>query len=319
MDDWIHADLLAACIVAAASPVLVLLFGFDDTTVNLVLGLLFIFIAPGYAVVSILIPGSHLREVGINNSNPRPVSLVERLLLAGGLSIAIIPLIGVVLHFSPWMLSTEAYLLVTGILTFLLAVGAIARRGQLPRDRQFRVTGAIEAFSDWLTTAGSDRETYLNFLFVFGAIIVLVGIGAAVGTTGPGEQFTEFYVQTEDPVTGEHKTAEYPTNLTVGEQSEYIIGITNKEHKTEEYTVIIELVRIENDQIVQRSGLGRFTRTVAHGETVEQSVTIRPDMRGENLQLRYQLYRGTPPEQPSVKQAYRQVFITVDVSSAGDS
>lgn len=319
MRDWIHADLLAVCIVAVASPALVIVFGFDGTPLQAVFGLLVIFIAPGYAVVSLLIPTSCLRGFGVDSSNPMPVSLVERLLLALGLSISIVPSIGVLLHFSPWMIDPETHLSATGILTFLLTVGAIARRGRLTRSRQFRITGTMEAFSDWLTSARSDRETYLNILFVSGSVIALVGIGTAVAMSGPGEQFTEFYVQTEDPISGEQTTVNYPTNMTVGEQYEYITGITNQEHNIEEYTVVVELHRIENGQIVEISELDRFKQTVTHGETAEQPITIQPDMRGENLRLSFQVYRSTQPEGTSVEQAYRHVFIMVDVSSAGDS
>lgn len=319
MRDWIHADLLAVCLVAVASPALVMVFGFDGTPLQTVLGLLFIFAAPGYATVSLLIPDSNLRGLDITISNTTEISLVERLLLAVGLSIAIIPSIGVILHFSPWMLDNVTYLSVTGILTFLITVGAIVRRGQLPRSRQFRVTGIAETFGGWLASARSDRERYLNILLVSGVIIAMFGVMTAVAMSGPGERFTEFYVQTEDPVTGEQTTVNYPTNMTVGEQYEYIIGITNQEHRTEQITIIVELHRTENGQIVETSELDRFTQTVKHEETVEESISVQPDMRGENLRLSYQLYRGTPPEWPSVEQAYRHVFIRVNVSSAGSS
>jgi uncharacterized membrane protein len=318
MRDWIHADLLAVCLVAVVTPAMGLVFGLDGTSPQAVFGLLFIFVAPGYAVVSLLIPATHFQGLGVQSRNPTPVSLVERSLIAAGLSIAIVPSLGVILEFSTWTLDAGLYLTVIGVITLVITVGAIARRRRLPRNRQFSVLTVADAFSDWFTNVQTDREMYLNILFVSGLILAFAGIGAAVTLSGPGERFTEFSVQAESPDSGERTTSQYPTNLTVGEQSEYIIEITNKEYNTEEYTVVVELHRIDNGQIVEQSELDRFTQTVGHNETVEQPVTIQPEMSGEDLRLSYQLYRGTPPEDQSVEQAYRHVFIMVDVSSAGD-
>lgn len=319
MREWVHADLLTVYLVTVASPALIMVSGSDGTPLQALFGLLFIFVAPGYAAVSLFIPGSNLRGLDVNISTATEISLVERLLLAVGLSIAIIPLIGVVLHFSPWMLGPVTYLSVTGVLTLLTTIGAIVRRGQLPRSRQFRVTGVAETVVGWLASARGNRERYLNILFVSGVTIAMIGVMTAVAMSGPGERFTEFYIQTEDPVTGEPTSVNYPTNMTVNEQYGYIVGITNNEHRAEQITVVVELQRTEDGQTVETSELDRFTRAVEHGETVEKSISVQPDMRGENLRLSYQLYRGTPPERSSVEQAYRHVFTRVNVSSASNS
>ncbi|MFC6721153.1 DUF1616 domain-containing protein [Halobacteriaceae bacterium SHR40] len=315
MRDWIHTDLLAICLVAVLTPAMVLFAGFDGNALQAALGLLFVFIAPGYAVVSILIPSTHTQGLTRGGMNPTEVSFVERLLIAVGLSVAIVPSIGVVLHFSPWGIEPDIFLLVTGIITLLVSIGAIVRRAQLERSLQFELTGLSDPFGGMFTNARSDREVYLNVLFVSGMILAVAGIGTAVAMSGGGEQFTEFYVQSGDPVTGEQVASGYPTNMTVGEQSEFVVGITNQEHGTEEYTVVVELQRLRDGEVVEITRIDQFSATVAHGETVERPVTLEPETTGESLRLSYQLYRGQPPEGLSVEQAYRHTYLWVDVSA----
>jgi uncharacterized membrane protein len=130
-------------------------------------------------------------------------------------------------------------------------------------------------------------------LLLFGVVLAVAGIGTAIATSGGGERYTEFYLGTEDAATGEHATREY--------------------------TVVAELQRVRDGQVVQQSQVAQFTRTVAHNGSLRREVVVRPEMTGENLRLSYLLYRGTPPEEPSAGSASRHLYVWVDVADPGAS
>lgn len=318
MRDWIQIDLLVVSLAAVLTPAMVVL-GVDGGLIQVVVGALFVLFAPGYALVSLLLPSTHLvRRGGDNRIGATEVPFAERTLLAVGLSIALVPMIGVVLHYSPLGLGPDPYLIVVGVGTLALTMGAVIRRGQLEPSRRFSVgsEGILDPVWRALGGAETDREVYLNVLFVLGLTLAVAGIGTAIVMSDTGEQFTEFYVTAEDPDTEAAATEDYPAEMTLGEESEFVLGITNQEHQTRQYTVVVELQRLEDGQIVEVSELQRFERTLAHNETVEEPVAVEPNLAGEGLRLSFQLYLDTPPANPSAGAAYRHVYVWVDVSSA---
>jgi uncharacterized membrane protein len=317
MRDWIYTDLLAISSVTVLTPVMVLLFGFEGNSLQVLAGLVFVFFAPGYALVSFLLPATHVRGLGMQSNNPTEVLLVERSLLSVGLSIALVPMIGIVLHFLQGGVDARPLLVAVSALTLVLSIGAMGRRAQLTPGHEFRISSVREQFRSVFAGAGSDQEVYLNILFVAGMILAVLGVGTAVAMSGGGEQFTEFYIQAEDPETGDMVTDAYPTEMTVGEQSEFVVGITNQEHGSQEYTVVVEIHRVENNQVVEVSSVEQFNRTLEHGESLEERISLDPDLTGENLRVSFQLYRDTPSAGLSVDDAYRHVFFWSDISSAG--
>jgi len=55
---------------------------------------------------------------------------------------------------------------------------------------------------------------------------------------------TEFYLLTENE-SGDLVAAGYPTNMTRGESGSLVVGIGNQGHESVEYTVVVELQRVE--------------------------------------------------------------------------
>ncbi|MCS7099409.1 MAG: DUF1616 domain-containing protein, partial [Sulfolobales archaeon] len=90
--------------------------------VRYVLGSILVLFAVGYATVEVLYPGE------------RSLSNLERLALSIGLSLAIVPLVGLVLNYSPWGIRLEPALTSLAVYTTLTAFGAAYRK-----YRQLRV------------------------------------------------------------------------------------------------------------------------------------------------------------------------------------
>jgi len=86
-----------------------------------VLGSIFVLFLPGYVTVEALYPSE------------RDLSPLERLALSIGLSLAIVPLLGLLLNYTPWGIRLEP--VVAALLAFVVAVGlaAAARKAAVVR------------------------------------------------------------------------------------------------------------------------------------------------------------------------------------------
>jgi uncharacterized membrane protein len=114
-------------VVVVATLLLFPLVAFTTGGVRIAFGILFALFFPGYALISALFPkGDSLGGI-------------ERLALGFGLSIAIVPLIGLILNFTPWGITL--YPIVISVALFILIASAVAwyRQKKLAPDQRFRV------------------------------------------------------------------------------------------------------------------------------------------------------------------------------------
>jgi uncharacterized membrane protein len=113
--------------VVVATLLLIPLVAFTSGGFRIAFGLLFALFFPGYALISALFPERD-RLGGI-----------ERLALSFGLSIAVVPLIGLILNFTPW--GIKLYPIVISVTIFILIASAVAwyRQRKLAPDQRFRV------------------------------------------------------------------------------------------------------------------------------------------------------------------------------------
>jgi uncharacterized membrane protein len=252
---------------------------------------------------------------------------IERVALSFGTSIAIVPLIGLILNFTPFGIRLTP--IVVSLLLFCTVGVAVAahRRRALPESERFDVDvrGALAAGWTELTTTESRADAALNVLLVVSVLLAVGSVGYAVAVPNQGEAFTEFYLLTEGE-DGELVADGYPSDLTRGEPASLVVGVGNHEHDRVEYTVVVALQRVtlgneSGNTTVRVDGqreLGRFAPALAHNETWERQHTVEPTLTGERLRLIYFLYRGAPPATPSVETAYREVHLWVNVTAPQD-
>ena len=117
-DELIPLNLLVIVLVA-------IIILFPSNILRIILGLPFLLFFPGYTLVAALFT----RKEGMGS--------VERVALSFGLSIAVVPLIGLILNYTPWGIRTEPVLY--SIVSFILITSIIAwlRRGRLPEPERF--------------------------------------------------------------------------------------------------------------------------------------------------------------------------------------
>jgi uncharacterized membrane protein len=344
------ADLAAVLALVATTGLAVFLPGLSDSPVRVVVGLAFVLFVPGYAFVAMLFPeaggppagragqeadtsagaagddgpeetdGNPVPDEAVGPAGDRGIDGLERVALSFGLSIAVVPLLGLALNFTPFGIRLVPIVVTLGGFTAASTAVAAWRRRQLPSAERFRVP-----YRAWLAAARREvldpptrLDAALNVALAVAVLLAASSVVYAVAVPPQGEQFTELYLLTEDE-DGELVADGYPDSFTPGESESLYVGVGNHEHETVEYTVVVQLQRVEGEgndsRVTDRERLDTFTATVAHNETwtAERSLTVDGDVTGEDLRLSFLLYEGDPPAAPTRANAYRDVHLWVDV------
>jgi uncharacterized membrane protein len=227
-------DLIA--IVALSALLVAVIYLVPVDALRIALGLPFILFFPGYALLAFLFP------------ERKSLDLIERVALSFGLSIAITPLIGFGLNFTPFGIRLEPILASLG--GFDLAFCALAwwRRDKVEEPYlpisldQVRGTVA-SSFS-----GGTKVDRALSLVLVIAIAASLVTLVYVVVVPRQGESFTEFYILGPGGM-----ATNYPHNLTVGQNASIIVGIANHEHRDVRYTAQLWLVNssfVDNQTVV---------------------------------------------------------------------
>jgi uncharacterized membrane protein len=300
----------------------------NETPLRVVVGLPFVLFIPGYAFIAALFPEAGESPTSEKEADDREddpyedrtgIDGIERVALAFGTSIAIVPLLGLVLNFTPWGIRLVP--IVVAISGFTLAVTAIAaqRRWDLPPEERFRIP-----YERWLADAraelfepDSQTDAALNVLLAISVVLAVASVGYAVAVPQQGESFSEFYLLTEDE-NGDLVADEYPTEFTRGESRTLVVGIGNHEHERTNYSVVVELHRVQvqnnSTSVLAVEELDRYRTQLASNETWHLKHNVTPTMTGRDLRLTYLLYRGDAPANPSVDTAYRELHLWINVT-----
>ncbi len=264
---------------------------------RIALGLVFILFCPGYVLTAALFP----KAVDLD--------WIERLALSFGLSIAVVPLIGLGLNFTPWGIFLEP--VVTSLYIFTIGLGTLAywRRSQLPLDE--RISLSIEVrLPDWRSYSRTDKV--LTAALVASILFAAGTVGYVVVTPRPAEKFTQFFVLNATGVAGG-----YPTNLTVGQDGTVIVGVINNEYANTSYVVRTYLAVMEEYfnttanrtevRELSRSPLDRFSLSIENGQGWNRSYTFRINQPGI-FRVVFVLFKL-----PNDQGAYRTLWLTVRV------
>ena len=272
--DLLLVNILSAVLILAVASA-------PDSPLRMVLGLPFVLFFPGYTLMSALFPSK------------RNLDYVERIALSIGLSLAVVPLIGLVLNYTPFGIRLYPILLSLFLFSLSMSILSAYRRRKLPAEERFAplLSFKMPRF-EWRLMSRVDKILSVGLI----ASILVVGVTIAYVATTPkvGERFTEFYV-----LGPEGKAENYPTNLTLGESGTVILGVVNHEYEDVTYRI---LVRLDNETIATIDGI-----RLAHGEKWEQSFTFTPQKTGENMKLEFLLYRE------GLEEPYRTLHIWITV------
>ena len=244
---------LAASIVAIYLPIL------NETTLRIVLTLPIVLFIPGYCLIAALFP---------KDGN---IDLIERIALSIGLSIAVVPLIGLGLNFTPWGIRLETIVISLTFFTWAMILVAYYRRAILPYEEQFRMPFSAISFrilKVFLPQGKSRVDRLLSVVLTVVAIVAILTTLCVIFFPQEGERFTEFFIL------GENRTAaNYPDAIRPGQNYPMYIGIGNHEYRDTSYTIETWLLRTEFNNVTNTSHIiamdpnDRVSFTIAHNET----------------------------------------------------
>lgn len=184
-----------------------------------VIGLPFVLFIPGYLLTLTLFPG-------------RSIEVVERLALSCGLSIVVVPLVGLALNYSPWGIRLSPLLA-----SLCLVVSVFASMAWLRWKRLHPAERFVVLFDLRLSWDENRLDKVLLVALAVSVMVALVSLVYVVVTPQHEEPFTELYLLGLGGMADE-----YPSDLVVGENASLIVGVSNHEHRQMNYTLETWLV-----------------------------------------------------------------------------
>jgi uncharacterized membrane protein len=270
-------DLLA--ILTATVVLLAVIALLPTSPARVALGLPFVLLFPGYTLIAALYP----RRGDLDG--------VERLALSLGLSLAVVPLIGLVLNYTPWGIHLAP--IAVGLTLFVTACSLAAARARARLAAPERFEADIRPVMRALR-----RFPWPAILISAAVVILLLLAGYRTGLLGVskvGEPFTEFYVLGPGG-----KAQGYPRRLFVGEKAEVILGIANREGREAEYSI-----QVASATEVLRT-LGPIV--LRPGETHQGRVDFSLARPGKRVKVEFLLYMQDADTAP-----YRRLHLWVEV------
>ena len=324
-------DLIGVVLLVVLADAAMLVPGVRATPLRAILGMPLVLFIPGYLLLAILFPG--LPKDRPANANGRGLSTwsrdeysvrsyreqgidgIERAALSFALSIALVPIFGMILTFT-WGLEPLSIIAILSGYSGLAVILAAIRRVRVPKQDRFSLSGWTADLRSRFF-AGSRNDVALNALLALSIVLAMSGAAYAVTVPGAEQSFTDFSLVTENEQ-GELVAAGYPSEFTRGEGQQLTAVIENHEGGTTKYTVVVEVQRVRTvdgeTRVVERQRVETMTATLKNGQKWTARHTVSPNMLGDELRLTYLVYKGEPPANPTVENAYRKSFIWISVS-----
>ena len=331
-----------------------------ETPLRIVLGLAFVLFVPGYAFIAALFPeagesptadDSTQLSDGSTDDSPTDgdssaddsptdgdsadddawlapslqrsgIDGIERVALSFGLSIAIVPLIGLALNFTPWGIRLVPIMIAVSAFTLVATAVAAVRRWQLPPDERFRVP-----YREWLEAGRRELlepetrvDGLLNVLLVLSILLAVGTVTFAIVVPPQGEQFSAIYILTEDD-DGDLVAANYPSEFELGDSAEIVVGVDNNEHRAVEYTVVVveQAVEIDGNEstVLDQRELDRFETGLEHNESWHHHHEIEPTIVGDDVRIVWLLFLDDDvPAEPTREDTDYTVHLWVNVSES---
>jgi uncharacterized membrane protein len=339
-------DLAAVAALDALTVLALFVPAVRATPIRVALGLPFLLVLPGYALVAALFPenqsalsadragrsdggdrsGESDRADGNAPSEPgvflrHELDGIERLGLSAGSSIVVVATIALALDRSAVGLETTPLIASVGAFTLGLSLVAVRRREQLPDGDRFAATlgASLAAARAELLGPDTRADAVLNVLVVVSLLLAAGGTAYAV-TSGSGDGGdTQFYLLSEND-DGALVADNYPDTLAEARQDPLVVGLKNDEGEPTDYTVVARLHRVTGPPnattVVAERELGRWGVRVAPGESWQTRHAPRAQLNGDRLRLVYLLYRGEPPGDPGIESADREVHVWLNGTDA---
>jgi uncharacterized membrane protein len=272
------------------------------------IAVLFVLVAPGYAIVSALFPARRAAETSEGHRlDVRGLDFPERLALGVGTSVVVAPFVAFALRTTVVGIDRAPVLVVLGALTLAATAVAAVRWRALPPGLRYQFTVAP-------LRASTTADRLLVVVVAVAVVVAVSSVGYATTTARGGEDITEFYVLAvqED---GSLLADNYPSSLTLGESARLFVGLDNHRGTDTTYTVVAvaQQVDLDTGEVLRQEEFQRYTTTVDDGDSWGVRHEFTPVWTGVNVRVTYLLYVGNAPPVASAESAEESVHLWVDV------
>lgn len=303
-----------------------------NTPLRIPIGLVFVCFVPGYALVAALYPErsptmeqpSGRESESLDHSLPPDgrLTYLERFVLAVGVSITIIPMIGYLFNFTRWGVHLTPILLCTSLVTIFASLVAAFRRQRLPEEERFQILLSDRTTGDAATlTHDGSAEFALNAVLIASVVFLAVSAGYVATTPSPDNQYSSLSLLTEED--GELLDEGYLTEFDANDSREIAFAVENHEQRPVNYTVIVvkqEIEKVDNETVVRdQRELDRFERKIGNDETWEREHELEPTMTRQRVRVAWLLYVNDVPSEPSIDNSDYDVSLQISVNETDDA
>ena len=257
----------------------------ENSIIRTILGIPMVLFVPGYVLVTALFPKKD------------DLDSIERIALSFGLSIAVVPLIGLGLNYTPFGIRLIPILVTLSIYIAIMTIASIYRRNVLPEDTQFsvRFNKIYEAINNEISSPKSKIDRILSVILVLSIVLAIGTLVYVITVPKIGEKFTEFYILGPDG-----KADNYSTNLKLDSSTNILTGIVNHEYSPVNYTVQI---------VIGKDILSSKKLVLNNNETWQNNILFVPNKEGNDEKLELLLFKENNFTVP-----YRELHLWVNVT-----
>lgn len=281
----IPSDILIILIWILITGIFIIIPELNDSLIRTILGIPMVLFIPGYILIVTLFPKKN------------DLDIIERIALSFGLSIAIVPLLGLLLNFT-FGIRLIPILITLCIYTTILAITAIYRRRKFPEDVQFSVqfSKIYDIINNEINTPKGKTDKILIIILTISMILAVGMVIYVITMPKIGERFTEFYILNSSS----GKADNYPTKLSVDTDATLLVGIVNHEYSTINYTVQIDL---------DKNILASRNLTLNNNDTWEKNISFVLGKKGTDMKLEFLLFKENNFSAP-----YRELHLWVNAT-----
>lgn len=263
----------------------------------------FLLVAPGYALVSALLPDAPDWTVDRSVALPGwPV----RIGLSVALSVLTVGAIGVLLSRAASIRLASAVVAILAVTVGTASLASLRRRRRHRDRRAAPLAGGLRSAG---RLPGTTSAQSLAFVL---AVVALVGVAAFAGATPTDRQpYSEFYLLSADE-SGELVASDLPRAFVAGQSETLHVAVENHEHRSVSYEVVA--VALSNGLVTDQEVIDRFDVRLEHGERAVRERTIAPETVTENATVEFRLYEDGAPARPVRSAADAVLRLNVEVA-----
>ena len=259
-------DLKVALLWLAANILVIFLPVLNESPIRVLITLPAILFLPGYCLIAALFP------------KHSDIDLIERIALSFGLSITVVPLIALLLNFTPFGIRLDPILISLTIFTLVMILVASYRRALLPFEKRFVFPffAIVSTLRNAIFPKGDSRvDRLLMLVITLATLAAVLATVYVIAVPKEGERFTEFFILGENKL-----AANYPELIIAGQNYPMFIGVGNHEYRNINYRIETWILRTEFDNVTNTSTI----LVMDPGERL-----VLPLARDENMIIPYNL------------------------------